>query len=111
MLTIYHLWNSQWTSWSESENILFPNQNIWFDLQYSSWQVQFLLVAVLFLGAECHLSEEEMKNYLATTYEKEMTSACYKINDATFAFNTDIKNKLKEQIVVGIQISTILLNV
>ncbi|XP_019869986.2 angiotensin-converting enzyme isoform X2 [Aethina tumida] len=63
--------------------------------------VQFLLVAVLFLGAECHLSEEEMKNYLATTYEKEMTSACYKINDATFAFNTDIKNKLKEQIVLN----------
>ncbi|CAH0552700.1 unnamed protein product [Brassicogethes aeneus] len=60
-----------------------------------------LWLLVTFAVANCKLSENQMKMFLANSYEKQTSDSCYKLNDVTFAFNTDIRNKQKEQFLLN----------
>ncbi|KAJ8918902.1 hypothetical protein NQ315_016804 [Exocentrus adspersus] len=62
--------------------------------------VKLLLPVLLCLvfGARAKLTEEELKNFLQGTYEKEASQKCYKANVAEFDYETDITNKAKEEL-------------
>ncbi|KAJ8984249.1 hypothetical protein NQ317_007481 [Molorchus minor] len=62
-----------------------------------------LLIILPFLASiiftiQAKLNENELKDYLQNTYEKEASQLCYRTNIAEFDYETDIKNKQKEEI-------------
>nr|CAH7715324.1 unnamed protein product [Callosobruchus chinensis] len=47
------------------------------------------------------ISEGELKQYLNDVYEKEASDQCYKVSVAQFDFETDVRNKKKEELTVN----------
>ncbi|XP_018577093.1 angiotensin-converting enzyme-like isoform X2 [Anoplophora glabripennis] len=52
----------------------------------------------LFICSQAKLTEDELKRFLETKYEKEASQNCYKANVAEFDYETDINNKTKEEL-------------
>lgn len=74
---------------------MFPTTyNVLFQLLILSW-------ILLLLRCEAKISEDDLRQYLQNTYEKEASQLCYKSATASFDFVTDIKNKIKEEITVN----------
>lgn len=65
-----------------------------FQLQPSLW------LLILFTYYEAKVTQDELRKYLQTTYEKEVSERCFKSANAAFDFATDVKNKTKQDITV-----------
>lgn len=66
------------------------------------FQLLLPLFLSLFVCTQAKLTEDELKNFLQNTYEKEASQNCYKANIAEFDYETDINNQTKQDLTVSI---------
>lgn len=63
-----------------------------------TYKLLLSLFLSLFICTQAKLTEDELKNFLENTYEKEASQNCYKANVAEFDYETDINNQTKQDL-------------
>nr|CAI5823602.1 unnamed protein product [Callosobruchus analis] len=77
--------------------------HIWFNKTIKL--ILFLAILVILGLISCtnaKISEGELKQYLNDVYEKEASDQCYKVAIAQFDFETDVRNKKKEELTTNL---------
>nr|CAH7716316.1 unnamed protein product [Callosobruchus chinensis] len=62
----------------------------------------YLVILGLICCTNAKISEGELKQYLNDVYEKEASDQCYKVSVAQFDFETDVRNKKKEELTTNL---------
>ncbi|KAJ8943308.1 hypothetical protein NQ318_004749 [Aromia moschata] len=62
------------------------------------FQLSLPVLAAIFICIQAKLSQDELRSFLQTTYEQQASQMCYKAQIAEFNYETDIKNKVKEEL-------------
>nr|CAI5847698.1 unnamed protein product [Callosobruchus analis] len=62
----------------------------------------YLVILGLISCTNAKISEGELKQYLNDVYEKEASDQCYKVAIAQFDFETDVRNKKKEELTTNL---------